>query len=754
MNMECDGTTPSAEISSQQSTLVLGILEEYLENRERGDGQRPQELLDRYPDLAPVLEPYLETLEALDGAAASLKGAARESEPAPSAAPAEQDRIGDFQILREVGRGGMGVVYEAKQLSLGRRVALKVLPVAAGMDAKQLQRFRNEAQAAANLHHNHIVPIYFVGSDRGVHYYAMQFIDGQTLAEVIAEVRHLAVGGAQGRQDEVAAVPEPADSDKPTPTVDMPTPPAVPLSTERSNRSPAFFRSVAQLGRQAAEALEHAHQLGVIHRDIKPANLLLEATGHLWITDFGLARWSTEQSLTVTGDLVGTLRYMSPEQALAKRGLVDHRSDIYSLGVTLYEMLTQQPALAGTDRAELLRQIVHEDPQKPTRLNPRIPVELETIVLKAMTKEPEHRYATAQELGDDLQRFLDNRPIQARPPTARERTAKWVRRHQPLVTIAGALAVLTMLALFATTLLIWTKERETNAQRQRAEQNFDKALKGTKDLLLKLEDPRWKNVPGSSAILDDIVGKGLEILHGFVHEDSPDPAVQFETARTLVLIGQVNMVWHRVKPSIQALRRAFALFERLSATDPANPAYRLEYGNGLLLLGSLDISTKQPEQAATHYAQGLEQYRLLLPHAKGGEELNRLAWLLVTCPVVSLREPAEALRLATQAVERVPNEARFWNTLGVACYRTDDLTGARAALEKSMGLGSGGDAYDWLFLAMISYRQGDQAHARQWYDRSEEWIEQHPPLAYDLALFKEEARELLSRQETQTIGKQ
>jgi serine/threonine protein kinase len=176
---------------------------------------------------------------------------------------------------------------------------------------------------------------------------------------------------------------------------------------------------VAELGIQAAEALEYAHSLGVIHRDIKPANLLIDARGNLWVTDFGLAQFHSDPGLTITGDLVGTLRYMSPEQARGHRGIIDHRTDIYSLGVTLYELLTLRPTFPGDDRQQLLRQIADEEPIAPRRLNASIPRELETIVLKAMSKEPESRYATAQELADDLRRFVENKPIKPAGPSSR-----------------------------------------------------------------------------------------------------------------------------------------------------------------------------------------------------------------------------------------------------------------------------------------------------------------------------------------------
>ena len=193
---------------------------------------------------------------------------------------------------------------------------------------------------------------------------------------------------------------------------------------------------------QAAEALEHAHALGVVHRDIKPANLMVDSRGELWITDFGLARIRGDVSLTRSGDIVGTLRYMSPEQALARRGVVDQRTDIYALGLTLYELLTLRPAFDGRDHHELLRQIAMDEPISPRRLNKAVPRDLETIIMKAICKEPSNRYATAQELADDLTRFCEDRPILARRPTVLERGRRWVRRHRQIVGTAVTVLVL------------------------------------------------------------------------------------------------------------------------------------------------------------------------------------------------------------------------------------------------------------------------------------------------------------------------
>ncbi|MEN0111302.1 MAG: serine/threonine-protein kinase, partial [Planctomycetota bacterium] len=428
-----------AALSSQGETdrRLVAVLDEYVASLEAGTAEPIAAVAARHPELSPDLAECLEGVAAIHRAvdaarspagvapdeAVTVDGPAADRATSGTSPPAPRE-LGDYRLLREIGRGGMGVVYEAEQRALRRRVALKVLPFAAVLDQRQIARFRNEAQAAAGLNHPHIVPVYAIGNERGVHYYAMQHIEGQSLGEAIAELR-----GADGASpSETAALgSEGAASFGP------------------SNRTPGFFRSVARLGADAADALAHAHELGVVHRDIKPSNLLLDQQGKVWVTDFGLARMQTDLGVTATGDVVGTLRYMSPEQASGRADRVDGRTDVYALGATLYELLTLQHAHRGDNRARLLERLQRDDPIAPRRLNPALPADLENIVLRAMEKDRDARYASAAEMAEDLHRFLDGRPTVARPPTLAQHAAKWTRRHRRLVTIAAiALAAVTL----------------------------------------------------------------------------------------------------------------------------------------------------------------------------------------------------------------------------------------------------------------------------------------------------------------------
>jgi serine/threonine protein kinase/WD40 repeat protein len=493
---------------------------EYFEAIARGETPSIAEYAERYPEIA---EDIRRVFPALALVGDSTSGEARQT---PFADAADCRQLGDYRILREIGRGGMGIVYEAEQLSLGRRVALKVLPFAAVMDDKAIVRFKNEARAAATLDHPNIVPIHAVGNERGVYFYAMQLIEGQTLAEVVEQLRKQRDARCSildARSDRTSSIQHP--------TFSIDTRPIAALSTLPAFDSREYFRAIARIGVQAARALQHAHEHGIVHRDIKPGNLMIQCshlaprneaatrtgrgpkphhvedrpwrterdgyTPKLWITDFGLARISSDASMTMTGDLLGTIRYMAPEQALGQHVVVDHRADIYSLGVTLYELLALRPAFDGHDRQSLLKQIALDNPKQLRAHNSATPADLETIVTKAIAREPNDRYQSADNLADDLERYLAHKPIVARPPTPLDRATKWLQRRIAFVAISGiALVALSGVLLVGMVLLKNSESRALAALEQTSD------LLYTADMALAYEtfDKGWSDEV--QAILD------------------------------------------------------------------------------------------------------------------------------------------------------------------------------------------------------------------------------------------------------------
>ncbi|HEV3256885.1 MAG TPA: protein kinase [Gemmataceae bacterium] len=665
--------TPTLNVSPAglpDDPRVIAALEEYLTALRAGQRPNRPEFVARHPDIAGALAECLDGLEFVHAAAPELSQgstirAASTAGVHPGATP-----LGDFRILREIGRGGMGVVYEAEQLSLGRHVALKVLPFAAALDAKHLQRFKNEAQAAAQLHHTNIVPVFGVGCERGVHYYAMQYIEGQTLGALIRELRQLSGREAAGEQGKDGAAQALAGelasgqwapgrgravAEPPTvtytgpvhaavlpagapaaPAAETAVQPAAAVTTQRSASNPAFFRTVANLGVQAAEALEHAHEQGIIHRDIKPANLLVDGRGKLWITDFGLAYFRSDAALTMTGDLVGTLRYMSPEQALAKRAMVDHRTDIYSLGATLYELLALEPAFAGRDREELLRQIAFDEVRPPRRLNRAVPAELETIVLKAMAKHPDERYATAGELADDLRRYLEDRPIRARRPLVWQRVQKWARRHKPVVASAAGLLVMAVVSLAASTVLVWNERDEARRQRDQAQVQRDEADRLRKEaqaqrdqanrlrkeaedqrklagqaldeLCAQIERPLSPDAPGMETAQRDFLEKALRYYQAFARENRAQRGMRADTATAYRRVGDIQRALKRLPEAETAYREAIALLGSLATEHPEATEHRLELAGDHLRLGDLLTSAGRAGEAKEAYGRAAELF--------------------------------------------------------------------------------------------------------------------------------------------------
>ena len=471
---------------STHSERIEALVQEFIDRKQRGEAPTIAEYCSRYPDLSEKIRYVFPTLLMMEELKPDL--AAPQTD---LAVPAGLERIGDYRILGEIGRGGMGVVYEAEQESLGRRVALKVLCARYSRDDKGLERFQREARAAAKMHHTNIVPVFEIGQDSGYVFYAMQLIRGSGLDRVIKHLARLRTDSeARDKTGHHSVVPRAQSADssdlqdpsgiqanalarslvaghfraetlteplspgtRPGPASDVgnseaqpgdtgiaPVLPGETDLTTTGSSSRKYYRSVARIGRQVAEALAYSHARDVVHRDIKPSNLLLDAAGVVWVTDFGIAK-SDDQDITHTGDIVGTIRYMSPGR---HRGRYNELSDIYGLGVTLYELVVLKPAFDAPDRLALIQKIKESEPALPRSIDPHIPIDLETVILKAMDKEPASRYQSAEDLAEDLRRFIENEPIRARRISMPARLVRWARRNQKL---AASLSIVVMLTI-------------------------------------------------------------------------------------------------------------------------------------------------------------------------------------------------------------------------------------------------------------------------------------------------------------------
>lgn len=445
----------------------------------------------------------------------------------------EQPEISDYELLRIAGRGGMGVVYEAIQVSLDRRVALKVLPQSHFSDSLARERFSLEARTAAKLHHSNIVPVFDVGVEAEHCYYAMQFIEGNALDEVILQMKRLQRNGELQIQSTPIELASPKSSPVSEDTIgtatnaktanaqDVARSIANAVTGETSNRSGGnstshspsmqeteasllnstnhssggkkpFYLNVARLGYQLAQALQYAHRQGVIHRDIKPANLMLDVQNNVWITDFGLVKSDESSNLTREGDMVGTLRYMSPERF---EGKSDARSDIYSLGLTLYELVALKSPFQASDRVHLTEQIRSLEPKPLHKFRNGTPLDLETIIHKAMEKTPSRRYQTAGELAADLERFIHDRPIRARRISAAERLWRWSRKNSSLAAALFSVAALLISVTVASVLfanMYRTLEQKASQAAEAANRSADVKAQYLHVARMQMADQAWR----------------------------------------------------------------------------------------------------------------------------------------------------------------------------------------------------------------------------------------------------------------------
>jgi tetratricopeptide (TPR) repeat protein len=832
----------------------------------------------------------------------------------PAGRPADWPSIPGLELLEVLGSGGMGVIFKARQATLDRDVAVKFLRDAHRADSGQRERFLQEARAVARLRHPNLVQLYEFGEIPAA---------GGATSQPYLVLEYVAGGSLS---DHLRGSPQPPGD-------------------------------AARLVESLADAIHYAHQQGVIHRDLKPANVLLQraevkaedrtevvrgspasaprpriADLCPKITDFGLAKFLAGSDLTQSGEVLGTPSYMAPEQAAGSFGSITAAVDVYGLGAILYEALTGRPPFAAATVDATLGLVRQDEPVPPRRLQPTVPRDLETICLKCLRKEAGRRYATAQDLADDLRRFRAGEPIQARPVGTGERVVGWCRRKPG---VAGLLAALVLVFLAGSAGVLWQwqrarQERDTaRQQKERAERHLQ-MIRGRVDRLNRLGDGLLHR-PGQyrtgQAVLEEALGFYQELLP----EEGNDPEVRREAAE---LYGQVAWIRHvlgqaelaaeawgrktslltslvRDDPTSAALRkdlarshrwrgnmlrdlgktgearqaydRAAELQEGLLRESPNDAHYQMQLANTLLNIAGLPWDRDQTEEletlwsrvveldrAAVRAAPGNLQYkaelalalleqglffldtgripeaeapvrealeihqrlldgghlkgrgyidrylarnfaglgRVLVAAGKAGEaeksyrqavnllecsakefpysayhrldlvksylqlvsllctvgrqseaaepyrkalELdsedpainNELAWFLATGPEPRLRDATQAVRRAKKAVDARRESPDCWNTLGTANYRIGDDKAAVAALEKAISLRSGGNSFDWFFLAMAHWRLGNRAEARTWFDRAVKWMERNKPRDDDLRRFRAEAEVLL-----------
>lgn len=527
------------------------------------------------------------------------------------------ERLGDFRLIRQIGRGGMGIVYEAEQESLGRRVAIKILPASAQFDERRVERFATEARASAMLHHTNIVPVFGIGRENGLSFFVMQLINGQPLNRVlrdIARIRDLSTKPLAHHEEPTfsknqivrSMFGEPegtAASDATTEKLEfaknVPTPvassvtssEAVPsmgsvltsasvgsssesgslLHSERGEttgvRSRNYFRNVARVGVKVSEALEHAHGYGILHRDIKPSNLLLDENGAVWVTDFGLAKYFDSPDITRTGEVVGTLRYMAPEQL---DGRASCNSDIFGLGLTLYEMLTLQPAYQGTDKKRLLEKVTEANPTNPRSIDSRIPRDLETIVMKCIHSEPSKRYSSAVEVSEDLTRFLDGQPILARRIDVFEKAWKWCCRRPSLAITVAALAASILVGICG---IGWQWSKAVDALEDarvataRAEKHFNQAREAVSQIVDSISEEELLSSPSLLPVRVKLIRKALAYQTEFAKTHPDDPNVQIELANAFVDLGGSYFELARDEDTLLYHGKAEAILVPLLETD-------------------------------------------------------------------------------------------------------------------------------------------------------------------------------------------
>jgi len=721
-----DQSRQGVENIESNSELVAELADEFAERFRRGERPPVSEYVERFPEAETEIREVLSALVQVERLAPSP-----EDDIAADALvsdPPKFEQLGDYRIIREVGRGGMGVVYEAEQLSLARQVALKVLPKQVLLDEKYKQRFVREAKAAARLHHTNIVPVFGVGEQDGIQYFVMQFIHGHGLDEILVELKRLreeSLAGQtpsptrqpsdesesenaaiaqsvvhslmSGRFERTVLVSEEEGSPHISPDLQVEHDTAnvrlsdthiVPNSfvlhghTDSGSRAQSrnvYWQSVARIGQQAAEALEYAHEQGIIHRDVKPGNLLLDTGGNVWVADFGLAKTTDQADLTQTGDILGTIRYMAPEQF---EGVADHRSDVYSLGLTLYEMLALKPAYDERDRRKLVVQVTKETPLRLRSIDPTIPRDLETIVHKAIERDPTHRYQSADELAADLERFQNNEPIRARWISPMARFARWCRRNPTVAGLTTTIGVLLLVASLLASMTARKFEKQADTQTKLA-QDLNDALGNAQNNLTLATNEQER----AESNLD----LALEALD----------AVYLDAIGKEKLLGQPEsrLEGRQLRPSDhgfselerELIRRGLGFYEQFAQHNQDHSKATVHTAMAFYRVGLLQSGLSDWESARKNYQNAIQKYQKLTQEAHHQSEYFRqlgeshygLA-LVTTEKVAAQNEFDKSLAAFSKSVELDPQDATSWYRIGLINHELHQYQKSIEAMKRAI----------------------------------------------------------------------
>jgi tetratricopeptide (TPR) repeat protein/tRNA A-37 threonylcarbamoyl transferase component Bud32 len=636
----------------------------YLEAAESGREPDPEEWLSRYPELTTELREFFADQDRVVRLTAPLRAVAQAaygSTPRPGDTPPPASGIGieaepgsdfevrsfsDYELLQEIGRGGMGIVYKARQLSLHRLVAPKMIPASRLASQADVQRFQAEAQSAASLDHPHIVPIYEVGELEGYPHFSMKLLSGGSLAQEV-------------------------------------------VSNQESGVNKEACRSAAQMVATVARAVHHAHQRGILHRDLKPSDILLDDAGQPHVTDFGLAkRVEMDGSITQSGVLVGTPSYMAPEQATGQKGSITTATDVYGLGAILYALLTGRPPFQASSVLETLEQVKTREPEPPARANACLGRDLETICLKCLEKEPSRRYSSADAVAEDLERWLAGEPIEARPSSPRERLWRWCRRNPKVAILTGVSTLLLLLVAAGSTvatLLIWREKEQTatalgvaQTNAERADANLRHALDALEKIYLQIDEKQWPAQPQFDRPDRALLEQMLQFYEEFARENSADPAVKRETAKAYKRVADIHQNLRHWPEAKEAYSRAITFLRQLAEEQPEDTSVWGNLAKRYHDLASVLDRTGPPQEAEHAYREAIAVYEKLV-RADGSPEVFRYRGELAECLYnlgTHLRNHGQAAeaqasyRRATDLVEKLqketPSDPDALHQLGIA----------------------------------------------------------------------------------------